>query len=52
VISRELALDRVWGSRSAASSNAVDRYVSYLRRKLGQPQLIHTVRGVGFVLER
>jgi DNA-binding response OmpR family regulator len=52
VISRELALDRVWGSRSAASSNAVDRYVSYLRRKLGEPQLIHTVRGVGFVLER
>jgi two-component system response regulator MprA len=52
VISRELALDRVWGSRSAASSNAVDRYVSYLRRKLGEPQLIQTVRGVGFVLER
>src|SRR6516162_324429 len=52
VISRGLALERVWGSESAATLNAVDRYVSYLRRKLGEPALIHTVRGVGFVLER
>ena len=29
----------------------VDRYVAYLRRKLGDPQLIHTVRGVGFRLD-
>ena len=52
VISRALALERVWGGESAATQNAVDRYVSYLRRKLGEPALIHTVRGVGFVLER
>jgi len=52
VVTRELALERVWGSANAASLNAVDRYVSYLRRKLGEPQLIRTVRGVGFVLER
>jgi two-component system response regulator MprA len=52
VISRALALDRVWGGESAATLNAVDRYVFYLRRKLGEPALIHTVRGVGFVLER
>jgi two-component system response regulator MprA len=52
VISRELALERVWGSEAAASLNAVDRYISYLRGKLGDPQLIRTVRGVGFVLER
>jgi two-component system, OmpR family, response regulator MprA len=52
VISRALALERVWGSESAASLNAVDRYVSYLRRKLGDPPLIRTVRGVGFTLER
>jgi len=31
--------------------NAVDRYVAYLRRKLGDPPLIHTVRGVGFKLD-
>jgi len=52
VVSRELALERVWGSVAAASPNVVDRYVSYLRRKLGEPELIQTVRGVGFVLDR
>jgi two-component system, OmpR family, response regulator MprA len=52
VISRTQALEEVWGSPTAASFNAVDRYIAYLRRKLGEPQLIHTVRGVGFVLDR
>jgi len=52
IVSRELALERVWGSSGAATLNVVDRYVSYLRRKLGEPELIRTVRGVGFVLER
>ncbi len=52
VVSRAQALERVWGGGSAASLNVVDRYISYLRRKLGEPQLIQTVRGVGFVLER
>jgi two-component system response regulator MprA len=50
VVTRENALARVWGSSHAASSNSVDRYVSYLRRKLGEPSLIETVRGSGFVL--
>ena len=52
VISREMALDRVWGGASLATLNAVDRYISYLRRKLGDPPLIQTVRGVGFLLSR
>src|SRR5581483_2048562 len=52
VISRALALERVWGGESAATLNAVDRCVSYLRRKLGDPPLIETVRGVGFILGR
>jgi two-component system response regulator MprA len=52
VISRVLALERVWGGESAATLNAVDRCVSYLRRKLGDPPLIQTVRGVGFMLGR
>ena len=52
VISRGLALERVWGGESAATGNAVDRCVSYLRRKLGEPPLIQTVRGMGFKLER
>jgi two-component system response regulator MprA len=50
VVSRELALERVWGGVGAATLNAVDRYVSNLRRKLGEPPLIETVRGTGFVL--
>jgi two-component system response regulator MprA len=52
VVSRPLALERVWGSESAATLNAVDRCVSDLRRKLGEPPLIETVRGVGFVVGR
>jgi two-component system, OmpR family, response regulator MprA len=52
VVTRETALTRVWGSAHAASSNSVDRYVSYLRRKLGEPGLIETIRGTGFMLGR
>ena len=52
IVSRELALERVWESSGAETLNVVDRYVSYLRRKLGEPEVIRTVRGVGFVLER
>jgi two-component system response regulator MprA len=48
VVSRELALEEIWNG--AAVPNVVDRYVGYLRRKLGDPPLIHTVRGVGFSL--
>jgi two-component system response regulator MprA len=50
VVSREQALAQIWGGE--ANENVVDRYVSNLRRKLGRPQLIDTVRGVGFVLGR
>ena len=50
VVTRELALERVWGD-GEATANVVDRYVAYLRRKLGDPPPIHTVRGVGFRLE-
>jgi two-component system, OmpR family, response regulator MprA len=50
VVSREQALAQIW--QGGAHSNIVDRYVSNLRRKLGDPPLITTVRGTGFVLER
>ncbi len=50
VVSRELAIEEVW--RGAAVENVVDRYVGYLRRKLGDPPMIRTVRGVGFMLGR
>jgi two-component system response regulator MprA len=51
VVTRELALDEVWGGEGEAGPNVVDRYVAYLRRKLGDPPLIHTVRGIGFRLD-
>ena len=51
VVTRERALEEVWGGEAEASPNSVDRYVAYLRRKLGDPPLIGTVRGVGFVLQ-
>jgi two-component system response regulator MprA len=50
VVTRELALEEVWDGET--TMNAVDRYVAYLRRKLGDPPLVHTVRGVGFRLDR
>jgi two-component system, OmpR family, response regulator MprA len=51
VLTREVALERVWGGEAEASYNVVDRYIAYLRRKLGDPPLIHTVRGMGFRLD-
>jgi two-component system response regulator MprA len=50
VVTRERALEEIWGG-GEAGANVVDRYVAYLRRKLGEPALIHTVRGVGFRLD-
>ncbi len=52
VVSRRTAMTTVWSDGSASTENVVDRYVAYLRRKLGDPPLIHTVRGTGFVLRR
>jgi two-component system response regulator MprA len=50
VVSRDHALEELWGGAGEAGANVVDRYVGYLRRKLGEPALIHTVRGLGFRL--
>jgi two-component system response regulator MprA len=49
VVSRDAAIEAIW--HGAAVPNIVDRYVARLRRKLGEPPLIRTVRGVGFMLE-
>jgi two-component system response regulator MprA len=53
VLSRTVMSEHVWGYDFGSSSNGLDVYVSYLRRKLeadGEPRLVHTVRGVGYVL--
>ncbi|MRH91389.1 response regulator [Nocardia sp. SYP-A9097] len=53
VLSRERLLELVWGYDFAADTNVVDVFVGYLRRKMeidGTPRLLHTIRGVGFVL--
>ncbi len=53
VLTRAAMFEQVWGYDFGVSSNGLDVYVSYLRRKLeelGEPRLLHTVRGVGYVL--
>jgi two-component system, OmpR family, response regulator MprA len=53
VLTRSRIFEEVWGYDFGASSNALEVYVSYLRRKLeaeGEARLIHTVRGVGYTL--
>jgi two-component system response regulator MprA len=47
-VTRERAIDEIWAA--AAEPNVVDRYVTRLRRKLGAPPLIRTIRGSGFTL--
>ncbi len=53
VLTRSRILEEVWGFDFPTSGNALEVYVGYLRRKTeseGEPRLIHTVRGVGYVL--
>jgi two-component system response regulator MprA len=53
VLPREVIFDRVWGYDFGANSNSLEVYIGYLRRKTesgGEPRLLHTVRGVGYVL--
>ena len=53
VLTRAVIFDRVWGYDFGSTSRTLEVYMGYLRRKLeagGAPRLLHTVRGVGFVL--
>jgi two-component system response regulator MprA len=55
VLGRSQVLLRVWGYDFGADSNSLGVYMGYLRRKLeegGEPRLLQTVRGVGYVLRR
>lgn len=54
VLTREIIMDRIWGLDFEGSSNILEVYVGYLRTKLeaeGEPRLIHTMRGVGYVFK-
>ena len=53
VLTRSQIFERVWGYDFGRSSNSLEVYVGYLRRKLeagGEPRILHTVRGVGYAL--
>jgi two-component system response regulator MprA len=55
VLKRDQLLEEVWGWASETLSNSLEVYIGYLRRKLevnNEPRLIHTVRGVGYVLRQ
>jgi two-component system, OmpR family, response regulator MprA len=55
ILPRGLIFEHVWGWDVAATSNLLNVYIGYLRRKTeadGEPRLIHTVRGIGYVLRR
>jgi two-component system response regulator MprA len=54
VLDRSFILEEVWGYDFPTTANSLEVYVGYLRRKTeaaGEPRLIHTVRGVGYVLK-
>jgi two-component system response regulator MprA len=53
VLPRTLVYERVWGYDFGGMSNSLDVHLSQLRHKLedrGEPRLIHTVRGIGYIL--
>jgi two-component system response regulator MprA len=53
VMARDVIYERIWGYDFETTSNPLDVYVGYLRRKTeeqGEVRLIHTVRGVGYVV--
>ncbi|NIA24351.1 MAG: response regulator [Gammaproteobacteria bacterium] len=55
VLTREVIYERIWGYDFGTSSNSLDVYIGYLRRKMeegGEPRLISTVRGVGYVIRK
>jgi two-component system response regulator MprA len=50
VMTRDIILNNVWGYDFKGDFNVIEVYIRYLRQKLGEPDLIHTVRGVGYVM--
>ena len=55
VLSREYLYEHIWGFNFETNSKSLDVYIGYLRRKLddsGEEKLLHTVRGVGYVMRQ
>ena len=55
VLTRQMIFESVWGYDLNFASNSLEVYIGYLRRKTeehGEPRLIQTIRGVGYVLRR
>lgn len=52
VLTRDVLIENIWGSAPGLNSNVLDIYVSRLRRKLGEPSLIHTLYGIGYMLKK
>lgn len=55
VLSREYLYEHIWGYNFETNSKSLDVYIGYLRRKLddsGEEKLLHTVRGVGYVMRQ
>jgi len=55
VLSREYLYEHIWGYNFETNSKSLDVYIGYLRRKLddsGEERLLHTVRGVGYVMRQ
>ncbi len=53
VLARDVILEQVWGYEFSSSTNSLDVYIGYVRKKLeanGEPRLVHTARGIGYVL--
>jgi two-component system, OmpR family, response regulator MprA len=53
VLTRDVILEQVWGYEFSSSTNSLDVYIGYVRKKLeanGEPRLVHTARGIGYVL--
>ena len=51
VLSRDTIMDLIWGAQLGGYGNSLDVYMSRLRRKLGKPPLIHTIRSIGYILK-
>jgi len=54
VLTKEIIFERIWGYDNEAGLDIIKVYINYLRSKLnagGEPDIIHTVRGVGYILK-